>query len=133
MVDSGHLTVNRNSAELKISVQLPELGRVEVRAIAMHDTTTAHLTASTHSALQVLNSDRTGLEQTLRARDVILGSLDTQTQGQSAGHQRQQSFQSQTPFALDSTPVTTATTVPVALDASSIGNSTDHSGINVRI
>ncbi|PSH03036.1 MAG: hypothetical protein CXZ00_14140 [Acidobacteria bacterium] len=133
MVDSGHLTVHNNSTELKISVQLPELGKVEVRAIATHDTTTAHLTASTHNALQVLNSDRIGLEQTLRARDVTLGSLDTQTQGQSAGHQHQQNFQSQTPFAMDSTPVTAATTIPVALDASSSGDSTDHSGINVRI
>ncbi len=96
MVDSGQLRMTPNSSELKISVQLPELGKVEVRAVTARDVTTAHLTTFRHDALPVLAADRTGLEQMLKSRDVVLGSFDSHTQGQSAGQQRQQSFQ---PFA----------------------------------
>ncbi len=95
VVDSGQLRVTANNSELKISVQLPELGKVEVRAVTAHDVTTAHLTAFRHDALPVLAAERTGLEQALKSRDVILGSLNahaqnSQAQGQSPGQQRQQ-------------------------------------------
>ena len=88
-LESGQLRVTPSSSELKISVQLPELGKVEVRAVTSHDVTTAHLTAFRHDALPALAAERTGLEQALKSRDVILGSFDSP--GHSAGQQRQQS------------------------------------------
>ena len=93
MVDSGQLQVNGSASELKISVQLPELGKVEVRAVTAQDVTTAHLTASHPDALQVLSAGRDTLEQALNSRDVILGSLDSR--GQNAQHQNAQHQHSQ--------------------------------------
>jgi len=89
MVQSGQLRVHENSSELKISVQLPELGKIEVRAVSAHDVTTAHLTTTQHGALQVLGADRATLEQALKSHDVILGSMDLNARGQSGGGQRQ--------------------------------------------
>jgi hypothetical protein len=94
-----------NSSELKVSVQLPELGKVEVRAVTTHDVTTAHLTAFRHDALPVLTADRTALEQTLKSHDVILGSLDARAQGQSASQQRQQNLPSDAKSAAATPPV----------------------------
>ncbi len=100
MVRSGQLHIANNSSELKISVELPELGKVEVRAVLSHDVTTAHLTTAHHDALQVLAADRAGLDQVLKSRDVILGSLSSSAQdsnpqnshGQPPGHQRPQDY-----------------------------------------
>lgn len=84
VVQSGHLRVNSASSELKVSVQLPALGRVEVRAVSNPQGTTAHVTAARHEVVQALASERGNLEQALRARDVQLGSLGAQTQERSA-------------------------------------------------
>jgi hypothetical protein len=72
--------VRGNSSELKISVQLPELGKVEVRAVTSHDVTTAHLTTFRHDTLQVLAADRGALEQALKLRNVTLASLESRGQ-----------------------------------------------------
>lgn len=95
MLDSAQLRVGENSSQLKISVQLPELGKVEVRAVSAHDVTTAYLTTFRHDALPALAEGRAGLEQALRSHDVVLGSLtshapNSQTQGQSGGDPHQQ-------------------------------------------
>ncbi|MGC2210909.1 MAG: flagellar hook-length control protein FliK, partial [Candidatus Korobacteraceae bacterium] len=87
-MNSGQLHATANGSELKISVQLPELGNVEVRAVTAHDVTTAHLTASHPDALQFLSNGRATLEQALNSRDVLLGSLDSR--GQSSQHQHSQ-------------------------------------------
>jgi hypothetical protein len=123
-VDSGQLRVTANNSELKISVQLPELGKVEVRAITAHDVTTAHLTAYRHDALPALAAERTGLEQALKARDVILGSLDSHAQdshppGQSAGQQRQQNSPSSAQFP-SGTPSVAAATISATAEAAGI-------------
>jgi len=136
LVDSGQLRVTANNSELKISVQLPELGKVEVRAVTAHDVTTAHLTAFRHDALPVFAAERTGLEQALKSRDVILGSLDahaqnSQPQGQSAGQQRQQgsaSAQSSDGTASIVTPATLSATT----EAGNAGFLPDYSSISVR-
>ena len=93
MVNSGQLHATANGSELKISVQLPELGNVEVRAVTAHDVTTAHLTASHPDALQLLSNGRATLEQALNSRDVLLGSLDSR--GQNSQHQHSQNQHSQ--------------------------------------
>ena len=110
-IDSGQLRVTPNNNELKISVQLPELGKVEVRAVTAHDVTTAHLTAFRHEALPILAADRTGLEQALKSRDVLLGSFASNTQGHSAGEQRQNNSPSFTPSAAS------APSAPIAVTA----------------
>ncbi len=129
MVDSGQLRVTPNSSELKISVQLPELGKVEVRAVTAHDVTTAHLTAFRHDALPALAAGRNGLEQALKSRDVVLGSFDSHPQGHSGGQQRQQSFQTfaASPGAASIPAITSATA-----EASSSGLLPDYSSISVR-
>ncbi len=129
MVDSGQLRVTPNSSELKISVQLPELGKVEVRAVTAHDVTTAHLTAFRHDALPALAAGRNGLEQALKSRDVVLGSFDSHPQGHSGGQQRQQSFKTSAPSSgAASIPATTSATA----EASSSGLLPDYSSISVR-
>lgn len=131
-MDSGQLRVTQNNSELKISVQLPELGKVEVRAVTAHDVTTAHLTAFRHDALPVLAADRTGLEQALKSRDVVLGSFASHTQGQSAGQQRQQSPPSSTPSSAgDTSSPATAITVST-VEASTAGLLPDYSSISVH-
>jgi flagellar hook-length control protein FliK len=129
MVNSGQLHATANGSELKISVQLPELGNVEVRAVTAHDITTAHLTASHPDALQLLSNGRAMLEQALNSRDVLLGSLDSrsqssqhqhsqnqhsQPQGQPGGDQRQPSPSpsAQSSGGAASAPAATSTSVP---------------------
>jgi flagellar hook-length control protein FliK len=133
MVDSGQLRVHQNSSELKISVQVPELGKVEVRAVSVHDVTTAHLTTSQHDALQVLGAERATLEQALKSHGVILGSLDTHGQGQSGEGQRQpaHSSQSQTP-SFRGTSSAMATAASTSEEAVPIGVLQDYSSINVH-
>jgi hypothetical protein len=130
MVDSGQLRVNPNSSELKISIQLPELGKIEVRAVTTHDVTTAHMTATRADALQLLATDRTGLEQALKARDVVLGSMNSHTQGQSDGQQRQQNSQSP---AQSSGGISTLAAAPSSsTEAVSTSYLPDHASISVR-
>jgi hypothetical protein len=135
-LDSGQLRVTANNSELKISVQLPELGKVEVRAVTAHDVTTAHLTAFRHDALPVFAAERTGLEQALKSRDVILGSLNahaqnSQGQGQSAGQQRQQGSASAHSSDGTASPVSAAT-ISATTEASNAGFLPDYSSISVR-
>jgi hypothetical protein len=135
-VDSGQLRVTASTSELKISVQLPELGKVDVRAVTAHDVTTAHLTAFRHDALPVFAAERTGLEQALKSRDVILGSLNahaqnSQAQGQSPGQQRQQG--SPSAHSSDGTAsLVTAATISATTEASNAGFLPDYSSISVR-
>ena len=132
VVDSGQLRVSGNNSELKISVQLPDLGKVEVRAVSSHDVTTAHLTTFHRDALQVLSADRSGLEQALKSRDVILGTLDSHSHRHSAGQQRQQNSQSwaQSPGGTSST--TAVATTSASGEAGSAGILPDYSSISVR-
>jgi hypothetical protein len=133
MVDFGQLRVTPNNSELKVSVQLPELGKVEVRAVTAHDVTTAHLTAFRHEALPVLAAGRTGLEQALKSRDVVLGSLASHTQGQSAGQQRQQSFHSFTPSPSGAASMAVTTTTAATADSGSNTLLPEYSSISVRV
>jgi flagellar hook-length control protein FliK len=130
LVDSGQLRVTSNSSELKISVQLPELGKVEVRAVTAHDVTTAHLTTFRHDALQVLSTGRTDLAEALKSRDVVLGSLNAHAQGQSDSQQRQQDRQSSVQPSGGTVPVT-ATKAAIAEDGTT-GFLPGHSSISVR-
>jgi len=130
MVDSGQLRVNPNSSELRISVQLPEFGKIEVRAVTAHDVTTAHLTAARTDALQLLATDRTGLEQALKSRDVVLGSMNSHTQGQSAGQQRQQN--SQSPARSSVGILSTAAAPSSSSEAVPPSYIPDHASISVR-
>jgi flagellar hook-length control protein FliK len=127
--DAAQLRTHGNVSELKISVQLPELGKVEVRAVSTHETTTAHITALRHDVLPALASERAGLEETLKSHDVMLGSIGSQTQGQTNGQQGQQRFntpaQAQDAAAPEaSTEVIPAETVPAGLP--------DHVSISIR-
>jgi hypothetical protein len=134
MVDSGQFQTRGNNSELKISVQLPELGKVEVRAVTSRDVTTAHLTTNHPDALQVLAADRTTLEQALKSRDVILGTLDSHAQnshGQSGGEQRQQSSQSSAQPS-GGTPSTDTIATASALADTAAGLLPDYSSISVR-
>jgi flagellar hook-length control protein FliK len=88
-LDTAHLRTTAGSTELKVSVQLPDLGRVEVRAVTNASGTEAHLTTEHHAAAAALNSGRDGLEAALRTHDVTLGSLTTQSQAQ-GGHEHNQ-------------------------------------------
>jgi hypothetical protein len=108
--------VTPNSSELKISVQLPELGKVEVRAVTNHDGTTAHLTAFRHEALPVLAADRNGLEEVLKSRDVVLGSFASQ--GHSGAEQRQHSAPAFTPAVAKTTSTSGAPAASVMAEAS---------------
>jgi hypothetical protein len=83
------------SGELKVSVHLSELGKVEIRAVATREATTTHVTASTREAVQALATERGELELALKSRDAILGSLDAQSGGHPAPQQHQQNFRSQ--------------------------------------
>lgn len=130
MVDSGQLRVNQNSSELKISVQVPELGKIEVRAVTAHDVTTAHLTASHPDALRLLATDRTSLEQTLKSRDVILGSLNSHAQGQSTEQQRQQN--SDPPNQFHGGISSNAAAASSFTETISPGYLPDHASISVR-
>ncbi len=138
LVNSGQLRVSTNSSELKISVQLPELGKVDVRAVTSHDVTIAHLSTSHHDALQVLVADRSGLEQALRSRDVILGSLSSgvpdshaqDSHGQSAGQQQQQHYSAQSLSGTSS--VTTATTTSIKEEGGTLGLLPEYTRISVR-
>jgi hypothetical protein len=132
MVDSGHLHVTPNSSELKISVQLPEIGKVEVRAVTLHDVTTAHVTAMSHDALPALSADRANLEQLLKSRDVILGSLDSNSQGQSAGQQNQQSPQPSDRSSGGTSSSATAPTTSAIAETGTAGILPDYSSISVR-
>ena len=86
-LDAAHLRTTASSTELKVSVQVPELGRVEVRAVSSVNGTLAHVTTEHHDAASVLNDGREGLEAALRMHDVSLGSLSAQTQSQGGQQQ----------------------------------------------
>jgi hypothetical protein len=131
MVDSGRLQVSANHSELKISVQVPELGKVEVRAVTSHDVTTAHVTASGHDAYQILAAGRMGLEQVLKTRDVVLSSFGSNAQGQSAGQQRQQNFQSSAQSSGGTSSIAAAEPISV-VEAGNNGFLPDYSSISVR-
>jgi flagellar hook-length control protein FliK len=132
MVDSGQLRVSENNSELKVSVQLPELGKIEVRAVTSHDVTTAHLTASHGDALRVLSADRTGLEQALKSRDVILGSLDSQTQRHSGGQQRQENAPSSAPSSAGTSSTVARAATSATEETARVGFLPDYSSISVR-
>lgn len=89
----ARLRVGATSSELKVSVQLPEIGRVEVRAVSIghgqEEHVTAHVTAQRIEGVQVLASERNGLEQSLSAQDVLLGSLGSHSQSQSHAQQQE--------------------------------------------
>jgi len=129
-VASAQLHVSGSNSELKISVQLPELGKVEVRAVTAHEVTTAHITAFRHEGLQALTSDRGGLEQLLKSRDVILGSLDSHAQGHSAGQQRQQG--SHSPAHSSGGATRAAATASTTAEADHSSFLPDHTSISVR-
>jgi len=131
VMGSAQLHVGEGSNELKISVQLPELGKVEVRAVTTHDVTTAHLTAFRHDGFQALTADRGGLEQALKSRDVILGSLDSHANGHSTGQQRQQGSHSTAQNASDNTPLAAVGT-SIASETDHPGFLPDHASISVR-
>jgi hypothetical protein len=129
-IDSGQLRVTPNNSELKISVQLPELGKVEVRAVTAHDVTTAHLTAFRHEALPMLAAERTVLEDALKSRDVVLASFASNSQGHSAADQRQQSSPSFTP----SSSVEPSPSIPAisATAEATLGSLPDYASISVH-
>jgi hypothetical protein len=138
MVDSAQLQVRGNNSELKISVQLPELGKVEVRAVTAHDVTTAHLTASHADALQFLSAGRATLEQALKSRDVILGSLDSRANdshghGQPGADRRQHSPQSSSHSSAGAPSTASVATASVPADAGASGLLPDYSSISVRV
>ena len=138
---SGQLQVKGNSSELKINVQLPELGKIEVRAVTAQDVTTAHLTATHHEALQMLAGERGTLEQALKSRDVILGSWNSQggnshagnsqSQGQPGGEQRRQSLLSSVPSSGGEPSTAAAATTSTAAEAAA-GLRSDYSRLSVR-
>jgi len=132
MVDSGQLRMSESNSELKVSVQLPELGKIEVRAVTSHDVTTAHLTASHGDALRVLSADRTGLEQALKSRDVILGSLDSQTQRHSGGQQRQENAPSSAPPSAGTSSTAARAATSATEETARVGFLPDYSSISVR-
>lgn len=127
-IDTAQLRMQDNQSELKVSVQLPELGKVEVRAVSTHDATTAHVTVFRHDAIPMLAAERSGLEQALRSHNVILGSVGSHAQGHASPQQRQHS--SHTPAQSGTAPenATVATTV----EASYSGFLPDHASISVR-
>jgi hypothetical protein len=91
-IESAQLRVQGGVSELKVGVQLPDLGRVEIRAVTNQETTTAHITAQRQDALPVLASGRSALEEALRSHDVTLTSLNAQAQGQSNQRQSQETL-----------------------------------------
>lgn len=107
-VETAQLRVTPHSSELRVSVQLAELGKVEVRAVSSRDVTTAHLTASGHEALQSLAAGRSGLEDTLRTHDVLLGSMEARSQSEEQRHPSQPFAQPQN----SSSPAAPAETPP---------------------
>jgi hypothetical protein len=127
---SGQLRVTPNNSELRISVQLPELGKVEVRAVTAHDVTTAHLTAFRHEALPILAAERTVLEDALKSRDVVLASFTSNSQGHSAADHRQQSSPTFTP----SSSVGTSPPIPAISPTAeaTLGSLPDYASISVH-
>lgn len=126
---NAHLRVGTNSSELKISVQLPSIGKVEVRAVSTGqgaaEQVTAHVTAQRVEAVQALDAERNTLEQSLRAHDVMLGSFGSSSQGQAQTQQQQQQtgafvqqFQSTRRTEAETSNQTGAIAPPVSEDAS---------------
>jgi len=128
--DTAQLKTLGNVSELKISVQLPELGKVEVRAVSTHEATTAHITALRHDILPVLASERTGLEAALKSHDVMLGSIGSQTQGHANGQQGQQRFNASA-HALDAVAGEDSTDV-ISAETEPAGFLPDHVSISIR-
>jgi len=128
-LNAAQLHVHGDVSELKISVQLPVLGKVEVRAVSTHDATTAHITAA-HDALPVFAAGRSGLEEVLKLHDVTLGSFGSPAQGQSNGQSSQQSFQRPAPSQDSAAPETAIDSVTSEADRSSF--LPDHTSISVR-
>jgi hypothetical protein len=128
--DGAQLKTQGNVSELKISVQLPELGKVEVRAVSTHETTTAHITALRHDTLPVLASERAGLEETLKSHDVMLGSIGSQTQGQANGQQGQQRFN--TPAQAQDAGAPVASIEVIQTETVPAGFLPDHVSISIR-
>jgi len=125
-VQTGQLRVGTSSSELKVSVQLPVIGRVDVRAVSTQQVTTAHVTAFRHDAVQALGAERGSLEQALRARDVVLGSLGSQTQGQGQNSPQQEDRRKTVHFQNNSDETQTA--VPTT---KTIISTPDHAGISL--
>jgi hypothetical protein len=125
-VQTGQLRVGSSSSELKVSVQLPVIGRVDVRAVSTQQVTTAHVTAFRHDAVQALGAERGSLEQALRARDVVLGSLGSQTQGQGQNSPQQEDRRKTVHFQNNSDETQTA--VPTT---KTIISTPDHAGISL--
>jgi flagellar hook-length control protein FliK len=142
MVESVQLQTKGNATELKISVQLPELGKVDVRAVTVHDVTTAHLTASHPDALQYLAAGRATLEQALNSRDVVLGTLDSrgqnsqhqhsQNHGQPGADQRQQNSPSSAQSSVGEPSAAATATISVPAESGTAGSLPDYSSISVR-
>ncbi len=88
-LEAAQLHTTASGTELKVSVQVPELGRVEVRAVSSANGTLAHVTTQHHDAITALSEGREGLEAALRTHDVALGSLTSQAQSQGGQQQGQ--------------------------------------------
>jgi hypothetical protein len=129
-LDGVQLRVQGNVSELKVSVQLPELGKVEVRAVSTHDSTMAHITAFRHDALPGLSAGRAGLEEALKSHDVILGSLESQTQGHASGQQNQKN--SNAPVRAQNNAAPEAAPDVRTLEGDHSGFLPDHISISVR-
>lgn len=129
-LDTAQLRVHGNVSELKVSVQLPEIGKVEVRAISTHDSTTAHVTAFRHDVLPGLAAGRAVLEEALKSHDAILGSLESQTRGQANGQQEQRSSNAPARSHNSAIPETAPDTFTAEADYSSY--LPDHTSISVR-
>jgi hypothetical protein len=127
-IDTAQLRVQGNQSELKVSVQLPELGKVEVRAVSTHDVTTAHVTAFRHDAIPMLAAERAGLEDALRSHNVILGSVGSQAQGHANPQQRQQN----SPTPAQSSTAKENATAATTEEASYPRFLPDHASISVR-
>jgi flagellar hook-length control protein FliK len=128
--DAAQLRTQGNVSELKVSVQLPELGKVEVRAVSTHETTTAHITALRHDVLPVLASERAGLEESLKSHNVMLGSIGSQTQGHANGQQGQQRFN--TPAQAQDAGAPEASIDAIPADTVLAGFLPDHVSISIR-
>lgn len=127
-METAQLSTQGNLSELKISVQLPALGKVEVRAVSTHETTTAHVTAFRHDVVPVLAAERAGLEDVLRSHNVILGSLGSQAQAN--GQQRQQN--SHTPVQPQGNAAREVEAAAIAAETLYPGFLPEHASISVR-
>jgi len=132
-VATAQLRTSASGAELRVSVHLSELGKVEVRAVSAHNVTTAHLTASGHGALQALDSERGGLEQALKSRNVLLGSLEAETRGDSSSQHQQQRPAPPRSAGSDASTTTEKRATDAEAAIEGVAPLTAHSGISIRV